>query len=78
MKLLTVIETRLISLLRYLFEMKETNTQGHQFTTRIRNCNTAITRNHFVFNVATACDSMLSGIVESNSLDIFKTRFRTG
>ena len=38
--------------IKHLFEMKSTNTRGHQYAIKIRHSNTTIRRNYFTLRVA--------------------------
>ena len=49
--------------IKHLFQMKSTNTRGHQYAINIRHSNTTTRRNYFAFCVASVWNSLSSGIV---------------
>ena len=59
---------------KHLFEMKSTNTRGHQYAIKIRHSNITTTRNYFAFRVASVWNSLSSDIVGSVSLNAFKKK----
>ena len=58
----------------HLFEMKSTNTRGHQYAIKIRHSNTTIRRNYFAFRIASVWNSLSSNTVGSVSLNVFKKK----
>ena len=59
---------------KHLFEMKSTNTRGHQYAIKIRHSNTTIRRNYFALRVVSVWNSLSSDIVGSVSLNVFKKK----
>ena len=59
---------------KHLFEMKSTNTRGHQCAIKIRHSNLTITRHYFAFRVVSVWNSLSSDIVGSVSLNVFKKK----
>ena len=59
---------------KHLFEMKSTNTRGHQYTIKIRHSNTTTRRNYLAFCVASVWNSLYSDIVGSVSLNVFRKK----
>ena len=58
----------------HLFEMKSTNTRGHQYVVKIRHSSTTTRRNYFAFRVASVWNSLFSDIIGSVSLNVFKKK----
>ena len=59
---------------KHLFEMKSTNTRGHQCAIKIKHSNTTTNRSYFAFRIASVWNSPSSGIVGSVFLNVFKKK----
>ena len=58
-----------------LFELKESNTRGHNFAVKTKLSRTSIRRNFFSLQIANLWNSLPENVVEAPSIDTFKNRF---
>ena len=59
---------------KHLFEMRSTNTRGHQHAIKISHSNITTIRNYFAFRVASVWNSLPSDNVGLVSLNVFKRK----